>query len=338
MALNCTELLIIQKLIKKRCDCKIVSLGYPDLLIGKDQFLTFFNDIDIKIIKERPNGAEIAKNHSFEEAKYWSPESISFFEALGAELIVMDYHPWTGEEIILDLNQPLPFRYYEKFDIVIDPGTTEHVFNIAQAMSSILLMVKTGGYIYHQTPLFHVNHGFYNFSPIFYANFYEENGAKIIELKKMSVESYKNGLLKRPNLNKYEVVQDIQFPSANSVVAKKLKSQPIFYPLQSSYRDFDRSGLQNYIQRKKIKNIAIFGTANAGEIAYKMCKDLEIKLMCFIDDYKEGTFFERPIVDREDFIKKYAKDIDIVIKGPYQKGLDSKKLSDIKVLSLLDFY
>jgi len=42
----------------------------------------------------------------------------------------MDYSDYEGAEIILDPNNIVLQEYHEKFDVVFDGGTCEHVFNV----------------------------------------------------------------------------------------------------------------------------------------------------------------------------------------------------------------
>jgi SAM-dependent methyltransferase len=73
-----------------------------------------------------------------------------FSEAL---LAAMGYPPiealdFTGAEgarHVHDLNYPVPDSLRERFDIVIDGGTTEHVFYIGQALDNCYAMLRPGG-------------------------------------------------------------------------------------------------------------------------------------------------------------------------------------------------
>ncbi|NBL00123.1 MAG: hypothetical protein EOM50_19360, partial [Erysipelotrichia bacterium] len=211
MALNCTELLIIESVLKKDCKSKVGCFGYPDLLITKEQLEEYFSNYPIHLVKKREDSVQVARDHGREVLKNWVPESYSFFEMLGVELVVFDFKKWNGEEVILNLNDPVDTSLYQAFDLLIDPGTTEHVFNIAQAMKSIAMMVNVGGYIYHQTPLVHINHGFYNLSPTFYSDFYKLNGFDIKELKYFSKSLDAHGfMVAREDLDPYATFYEVK--------------------------------------------------------------------------------------------------------------------------------
>lgn len=68
------------------------------------------------------------------------------FSALGYPTIeAMDFTDKEGAQHIHDLNQPVPAALKAKFDLVIDGGTTEHIFHIGQALDTCHAMLKPGG-------------------------------------------------------------------------------------------------------------------------------------------------------------------------------------------------
>ena len=81
-----------------------------------------------------------------------------------------------------DATTHLAIDLHRQFDLIIDPGTTEHCFNIAQAMKNIAEMTKVGGLIFHQIPGAYLNHGFYSVSPTFFLDFYSKNGFLVLKL------------------------------------------------------------------------------------------------------------------------------------------------------------
>ena len=79
-----------------------------------------------------------------------------------------------------DLNHPIPKRYTETQDIVIDSGTLEHIFNFPQALINISEMLKIGGFIFHFLPANNqLEHGFHQFSAETLLGWYKENGYDI---------------------------------------------------------------------------------------------------------------------------------------------------------------
>jgi len=101
----------------------------------------------------------------------------TYFGGLGFErVITIDASAWEGCDQICDLNRVLPANLIECADLVVDPGTLEHVFNIRQALDNVARMLKVGGVAFHHNPLNWGNHGFYNLSPAFFHDAYEASG------------------------------------------------------------------------------------------------------------------------------------------------------------------
>ena len=59
---------------------------------------------------------------------------------------------------------------------MIDAGTIEHCFNIAQAILNAAQAVAPGGHVFHAPPMTMLNHGFYNLNPTLFHDFYGQNG------------------------------------------------------------------------------------------------------------------------------------------------------------------
>ena len=56
----------------------------------------------------------------------------------------------------------------------------EHCFNVGQVMRNILMLGKVGAFIVHINPLNYYNHGFFNFNPTFYHDFYSQSGNRVV--------------------------------------------------------------------------------------------------------------------------------------------------------------
>ena len=113
----------------------------------------------------------------------------------------MDISPYEGADIIFDLNQrELPPELINRFDYIVDGGTTEHVFDYAQALRNISKMLKVGGKIFHYLPACGwLNHGYYSLSPSLFQDFYNDNGFQIERI---------NILLKKDFSNNYTTLGD----------------------------------------------------------------------------------------------------------------------------------
>jgi hypothetical protein len=115
----------------------------------------------------------------------WPYRADPLFEALGArELHFMDNSPYEGANLIHDLNEPIPEAFKEKYDLVLDGGTLEHIFNFPVALKNAMEMVRVGGNAIFLSPANnYVGHGFYQLSPELYLQaLSEQNGYRIERL------------------------------------------------------------------------------------------------------------------------------------------------------------
>ena len=82
------------------------------------------------------------------------------------KLSVMDFSDYDGAEIIHDLNYPIDENLEGSFDVVVDGGTLEHIFNFPTAIGNCMKMLKVGGNLFiFSMANNHCGHGFYQFSP-----------------------------------------------------------------------------------------------------------------------------------------------------------------------------
>lgn len=101
-----------------------------------------------------------------------------FFRLLGFDHVhAMDICDELGPTHIHDLNTPVPEDLHGSYDMVFDGGTSEHVFNAPMVLQSTVHMVSDGGWAVHMLPMNNqVDHGFYQFSPTLFFDFYGANG------------------------------------------------------------------------------------------------------------------------------------------------------------------
>ncbi|MGR3572155.1 hypothetical protein [Brevirhabdus sp.] len=93
--------------------------------------------------------------------------SETVFRKLGlGEVETLDASGFEGAGIVWDLNDPVPDELKNQFGLIVDGGTLEHVFDVAQAMDNVAEMLMPGGRFVSFTPFNgYPGHGFYQFSP-----------------------------------------------------------------------------------------------------------------------------------------------------------------------------
>jgi hypothetical protein len=113
------------------------------------------------------------------------PADLFIKKYLGAtNVIALDNSDYEGASVRHDLNEPVPPSMHEKFDVVIDGGTAEHVFNYPRAIWNAVQMARVGGRIFLFTPANnYFGHGFYQFSPELFFSLCYSNSC--IEVKRL---------------------------------------------------------------------------------------------------------------------------------------------------------
>jgi SAM-dependent methyltransferase len=94
----------------------------------------------------------------------------------------------TPAALKLDLNRPLPPLGH--FDLVINHGTAEHVFNIAQVFASMHAACAVGGLMVHESPFTGwLDHGFYCLQPTLFYDIAAANGYEIVSVHIEEIKS-----------------------------------------------------------------------------------------------------------------------------------------------------
>lgn len=109
----------------------------------------------------------------------------SFFAQIGIkekDYFDVDKFDFDKPKILHDLQKPFPKKYENFFNLTVDSGTIEHIFDIKSVMVNIVKTTRIGGYVLQGVPTNNfLDHGFYQIQPTFFYDFYKANGFKIIE-------------------------------------------------------------------------------------------------------------------------------------------------------------
>ena len=159
------------------------------------------------------------------------------------------------ESFKFDLNKDIctAYDFNSKYDLVINNGTGEHVFNQHSLFLNIHNLTKTNGIMLHVLPFIDwINHGFYNFNPIIFGDLAASNKYEII---KISLANRNGAELKLENKNHTILFEQIK-PNNNLsnfnkmlemakdkvgknillvVILKKLSNHKFTIPLQGKY-------------------------------------------------------------------------------------------------------
>ena len=149
----------------------------------------------LRILRQHGFQSDIViSNKNYSDIFKHNPNDIEIFKAIGFKNVYsLDVSAYEGADFVLDLNKPLPEKFNKKFDFIYDGGTLEHVFDFPQALKNLHAMLNVGGFILHENPANNfVDHGFYQFSPSVYFDYYKQNHYEIIISRLCRVYRAKN--------------------------------------------------------------------------------------------------------------------------------------------------
>lgn len=166
--------------------------------------------------------------------------SDDFFKYLGCNVVEsMDYSDFEQASIIHDLNKPVPAELHNKFDVIFDGGTAEHVYDVKTVMDNIKIMLKVGGIFIAVSPANNtLGHGFYQFSPELYRSVFSiENGYKIekYQMAAITPDTYKLFDLPEPPKGHRQTLKTGMEEVSNCVIIRKLEENNTEEIQQSDY-------------------------------------------------------------------------------------------------------
>jgi len=156
------------------------SLGNQEVWATYEDLVAIFNEMDSEC--QRPTqvlphtSAMFRQNPWLKDVAARFVHARVFFEMLGVQDYVdIDKFDWDEPVLQHDLNLPVPEGLRDRFNLVLDGGAAEHVFDVRQVMANIVAMTRVGGSVVHIASL-RPDHGFYSFSPCFFFDYYQTNG------------------------------------------------------------------------------------------------------------------------------------------------------------------
>ncbi len=168
-------------------------------------------------------------------------------------VFVADISDYENPDILMDLNIPVKKQYHNKFDVILDIGSLEHIFNIPQALENIKLMLKPEGTVILDCPSSNaINHGFYQISPTLFFDYFTLNGFKnfscfILEGSFLNYEKgakiyqCKEAALKEQLILSSKGVEVMFFATKGKTLINSSREK---WPIQSAYR------VSNYWNKK----------------------------------------------------------------------------------------
>lgn len=212
----------------------MVTVGYPDCLVPASLIGEMFGEELVPKLEYREDSNKIIRWHGLEGKLDQVVETKKLLELLGIDMTVLDINTVRGGEIICDLNEPIPEELQGRFDCVLDGGTMEHCFNVGQVIKNFVSLAKIDGYIIHSNPLSAFNHGFYNFNPTFYYDYYVDNEHRLAG--PIYAVIHKGFDFEAVKLSATENIENVPNNAWLSVVAQKKHDRENVWPMQTKYK------------------------------------------------------------------------------------------------------
>ena len=108
-----------------------------------------------------------------------APDLKALLEARGANVTTLDHFDERAD-LIHDLNLPVDTALHGRFDVLLDIGTIEHVFDTRQVLTTYLNLVRVGGHVCIHAPISgYCWHGLHTFHPTVLQDALNGNGCEI---------------------------------------------------------------------------------------------------------------------------------------------------------------
>ena len=210
----------------------------PDVLeIGEANWHGDVSDEELaKVLGRTPD----AEESTFDKARDFYTEILN-----PSSLDAIDLHGPAAWKY--DLNEPVPVS--ERYGVVINNGTAEHIWNQYQLFKTIHDLTLPGGIMYHFLPMTGwLDHGFFTYSPTFVADLCMANRYSIIAWVVASVSP-----LSMRQVKNLDEVHAGQIPANAVMVAVLQKPQFLFgflTPQQGYYAGgLSKEGHERWHQR-----------------------------------------------------------------------------------------
>lgn len=157
----------------------ILTLGRQNVHATYDQVCALLRSEGVTPQELPPQQSRITNIATWKRGiKACSTSDVAFFWSLAnLEVFALDVSDWEGADYIWDINQPIPAALERRFGLIVDGGMLEHVFDVKEAFRNVSRMLMPGGRVIHMSPgSNYVEHGFYQFSPTLFYDYYRANG------------------------------------------------------------------------------------------------------------------------------------------------------------------
>ena len=225
-----------------------LELGRQTIRFNRQQFSDFLTDLDTNesrsvAVKDTLNRL---KNAYKDNGTGSTLSDEIFFKSLGFEdVISVDLSSYQEASCKHDLNIPgLSKKLNAPVDFIIEAGTAEHIFHLPNYLENICESLSDGGVVVHLIPSQgYLDHGFYQFSPTVFFDFYIANRFELLDIVLLhtSADDWTNWKIHRYVPGEYRLFDRTRFAGEYVMLAvaarKRSKSTCNVIPQQNTYRN-----------------------------------------------------------------------------------------------------
>jgi hypothetical protein len=183
--------LIIREYANYNFQAPVLTLGVPEIYATASELEEWFKDATGKKSTIQSSNIENSSNKIGGQLGWVNAKTFfnlfDWSDVTSIDVPGSEYQP----DMIHDLNQNIPLDLINKFNLVIDPGTIEHVFDVKTCLSNIINSLKIGGVVVHLVPIYSYNGGYYSINPNVLNDFYCSNGFSDIKSYIIMWDRYK---------------------------------------------------------------------------------------------------------------------------------------------------
>jgi len=192
----------------------LISLGWQDIFITLQECHNISTAVGLDIPNNEDKTNQLNNLINYNQHISSTPSmkkrgmvsDIYYYNMLGfSTKDVIDINP-SQASITFDLNQTGILAVTEKqYDLVIDAGVMEHVFDTRSVLLNMTDLAKTNGYIIHVMISNNtMDHGFYQFSPTLFQDYYTANKYEIIDISILELQRDKTLPEETPFIDKWK--------------------------------------------------------------------------------------------------------------------------------------
>lgn len=156
----------------------LLTLGNQDVFASHTQLQAWFEEQGCPVREAEivPHTSRYFQAMMAEQARHFV-HARTFFGMMGiGDYADMDKLEDDSPIILHDLNEPVTDELVDRFNVVIDGGTLEHIFDVRQTLENVVRLCRVGGHVVHLNPCVFLDHGFFGLNPCLYHDFYRANG------------------------------------------------------------------------------------------------------------------------------------------------------------------